>query len=184
MRDQGLDREEAHVAALHTSGKTQSTGQMGFARPAVPDDQHILVAIRLLAHHQFPNELLVDRRLSGEVEGIQGLEDREAGVLDSAFRRSFLPIQGLPFHQTQQEAGTTMFWCRIVLLDDVSTSIFGLRKNGNTGVSDAHWVGAVANINQYEDLGPIGVDANLKCEYYGSNVAFATINMVVTAYST
>jgi len=80
-------------------------------------------------------------------------------------------------------AGTTKFWCRTVVVDDVVTSLFGLRKNGNTGISDAHWVRA-ETANAYHDLGPIGVDGDRKCEYYGTNTTFTTINVVITAYST
>jgi hypothetical protein len=63
--------------------------------------------------------------------------------------------------------------------------LFGFRENGQTGNSDIHWaVVHVAGINNYIDLGPIGVDANLKCEYYASSPAWALLSMVVTAYST
>lgn len=81
-------------------------------------------------------------------------------------------------------AGTTKFWCRVMVMDNLDTPIFGLRKNGNTGMSDAQWirVGAVTNLTNYGSLGPIGVDANRVCEYYATFTTWTTINLVITAY--
>ena len=82
-------------------------------------------------------------------------------------------------------AGTKHFWCRTAINHTSTGKLFGFRENGQTGNSDIHWaVVHVAGINNYIDLGPIGVDANLKCEYYASSPAWALLSMVVTAYST
>lgn len=82
--------------------------------------------------------------------------------------------------------GTTKFWCRVIVKADAAIKIFGFRANGKTGDSDSHYSAtAVANVNYYGDLGPIGVDAGRIVEYFCTNESGFTwgiISMVVTAY--
>jgi hypothetical protein len=83
-------------------------------------------------------------------------------------------------------AGTTSFWCRCIIEADAASKGFGLRENGQTGDSDAHFAFTqVADTSLYQDLGPIGVDASRVCEYYATNESGFTwgiMSLVVTAY--
>jgi hypothetical protein len=101
---QRLGCEESHLSALHTAGKAQGAGQMRLARPTIAHQQHIFLTVGILADHEFPNQFLFDGRLSLEVEGVQRLDDGEAGVFDPPFSSAFLAVQSFSLYQTQQEA--------------------------------------------------------------------------------
>ena len=75
---------------------------MGLAGAAVADDQDVLVVGDVLAAHQLADQGLVDGRLAGEVERVEGLDHRQAGRLQPAVGGAALAIEQLPFGQPQQ----------------------------------------------------------------------------------
>ena len=83
-------------------------------------------------------------------------------------------------------AGALHFWCRTILKSDAASKGFSLRAKGTTGSSDAHHAFTqVANVSNYTELGPIGVDANRVCEYNVTNetgFAWNIMTLTITAY--
>ena len=64
---------------------------MGFAGSGISDEQDIFSLMDVLAPHQLSNQLLINGRLGLEIEGVDGLEHREASILDPSFGGPFLP---------------------------------------------------------------------------------------------
>ena len=60
------------------------------------------MTVHVLTGHQFPNQRLIDRGLSLEVERVQRLDQREPRSLDPPLGRTLLAIDQFTLDQTQQ----------------------------------------------------------------------------------
>jgi hypothetical protein len=105
LGDQPGDGEESHPPAQGAGGERQRAGQVRLSRAAVAHQQDVLAGGDVLAPHQLADQGLVDRRLGGEVERVQRLEDREAGRLDPPLGGAVLALDHLALDQPQQVGG-------------------------------------------------------------------------------
>ena len=56
---QARDTQEAHPPSLLTCGEGEGCGEEGLARPAVADEEDVLVAVQVVAPDEFPHQGLV-----------------------------------------------------------------------------------------------------------------------------
>ena len=110
LGDEGRDREEAYALTLHTSGVSEGSGDVGLARAGIAEQQDVLVTVEVLAAHEFEDQGLVEAGLSGEVEGVQGLEDGERGRLDAALGGALFPVQEFALAQVKEELAVGLSW--------------------------------------------------------------------------
>jgi len=80
-------------------------GQVRLAGAGIANQQDIFLLRDVFTAQQLPDQWLVDRGLRPEVKTVDGLEDRELGLLDPALGGPPLPINQLPFRQPQQVLG-------------------------------------------------------------------------------
>ena len=78
---------------------------MGLAGAAVAESDHVLPSLDVLAARQLQHQQLVQRRDRGEVEAVQALYGREAGLADAPLHRAPLALEQLQLGKTQEVAG-------------------------------------------------------------------------------
>ncbi len=94
--------EEPDPVALGARLGTQSRGQVGLAGPGVPDHEHVLALVDVLAAGQLCDQHLVDRGAGSEVERVEGLDVREPGGLQAPLGRALLAVQEFEFQELAQ----------------------------------------------------------------------------------
>ena len=102
LGDQSGNGEEADAPSLLTGGEGQGGGQVGLAGARVPDEEHVLAAVDVLAPDQLADQFVVDGRLGVKVERIERLNHGEPGGLDAPFGGTDLTVQRFPFRQPQE----------------------------------------------------------------------------------
>ena len=100
--DQVGGGEEAYAFAAPARGQSEADGQMRFPRAGIADQTGVEVLVNPLASGQLQHLLLVQRRQRGEVEVVQVLENREAGLLDAHLQGVALPGRHFQLGQSQQ----------------------------------------------------------------------------------
>jgi hypothetical protein len=78
---------------------------MGLAGAAVAESDHVLPPLDVLAARQLQHQQLVQRRDRDEVEAVQALHGREAGLADAPLHRASLALEQLQLGQAQEIAG-------------------------------------------------------------------------------
>src|SRR3954465_9088246 len=85
-----------------TGGKTQGQSNMGLPGAAVAEHDDVVAGNNKLAARQLQYQRLVEGGHRGEVEGVQALHRREAGLADAPLDQAALAIDQLQFGQAQQ----------------------------------------------------------------------------------
>ncbi len=73
--------------------------------PLLPERDHVLPPLDVLAAGELQHQHLVQRRDRGEVEAVQALHRREAGLADAPLDHPPLAIQQLELGEAQQVGG-------------------------------------------------------------------------------
>jgi hypothetical protein len=68
---------------------------------AVADQEDILPAVEAFPHQKFPDQRFIDRGDASKIEGLQGLDYGEPGILDPSFGGPTFPVQQFPFADSQ-----------------------------------------------------------------------------------
>ena len=103
--DQGGRGGEADREALLAGGQPEPEGDMGLAGAAWPERDHVLPLLDVGAAGELQHQHLVQGRDGGEVEAVQALDRREAGLADAPLDHPPLAIQQLELGQAQQVGG-------------------------------------------------------------------------------
>jgi hypothetical protein len=102
--DQRRRGGEADGEALLAGGQPEPEGDMGLARPAVAEGDHVLPPLDILPAGELQHQQLVQRRDRGEVEAVQALDRREARLADAPLDQPPLAIQQLELGKAKQVA--------------------------------------------------------------------------------
>ena len=88
-----------------TRGQAQSQRNVGLPGAAVAEHDDVVAGNDELAARQLQYQGLVEAGHGGEVEGIQALHRREAGIADTPLDQTALAVDQLQLGQTQQITG-------------------------------------------------------------------------------
>ncbi len=102
--DQGGGGDEADGEASLTGRQAETEGDMGLAGAGGPEGNDVLLALDVVAARQFHDQGLVERGNGLEVEGIEALHRREAGLLDAPFDQAALTVDQFQLREAQQIA--------------------------------------------------------------------------------
>src|SRR3954454_7190669 len=103
--DEGGGSGEADRQALLTGGQPEPESDMGLAGAAVAESDHVFPPLDVFAACQLQHQQLVERRDRGEVEAVQALYGRKAGLADAPLHRAPLALEQLQLGPTQEVAG-------------------------------------------------------------------------------
>ena len=85
-----------------TGSKSQGQGNMGLPRAAVAEHDDVVAGNNERAARQLQDQRLVEAGDRGEVEGVQALDCREAGLADAPLEEAALAVDQLQFGQAQK----------------------------------------------------------------------------------
>src|SRR3954452_24428847 len=103
MDEAGGGSEGNREAAL-TGRQSQSQGDMGLPRAAVAEHDDVVAGNDELTACQLQYQRLVEAGHRGEVEGVQALHRREAGLADAPLDETTLAVDQFKLGQAQQIA--------------------------------------------------------------------------------
>ncbi len=92
-------------------------GDVRLSGSRIAHEQYVLMAVEVLAAHEFEDEVFVDAGLRGEVEGVERFYDGKLGGADAAFCGALFALQGFAFGQAQQVGDMVLVFFRADLRD-------------------------------------------------------------------
>ena len=127
--------EKVDVVALGDGGHSQGDGQVGLAHARWPQEQDVLTVGQEAHGGQLPHLTLVDGRLEGEVELVQGLDEGEMGQSGLHGHIPLIACRGFQVQQPIEESQIGPFMLGCLFRDGVDVLSHALEfETGEVGL--------------------------------------------------